>query len=457
MSHIFISYNQKDADFAAVMMMTLEKAGFDTWIDKNRLRPGADWSEEIDSGILSAVAMVLIISPDSKTSEYVTYEWSFGLGAGIPIVPVLHKDTDIHPRLRRLQYLDFRGNVRPWDKLQEELESILSVRPTRWSPPRNTPPHLKRTIQDLDSGNSATRHGAIEILVESDNKIAREALRNALIHPFRDIRARATIELGMLKDEIILTDSGITALKDALVYPSNDIKDNTRRRARIAIVHIGKPAYKILAKTSKDLTDPARISALSLLGKVGGEDAIPLLIEHTNDTNKEIATNSVKQLGNLKAKQAIDILVRGVLEQPFPNKHEDGFTHNWNENYESEAVRTLIRIGDISIIPIFIEALEHKNPLVRMSSAQILRYLGDSSVINVIAKLLNDTERAYYIINRESGDYGDKYTVHEFAAMMLDEMGTPEAINLLRKYRREHPYKDKWNKLSIDNDKNKEA
>jgi hypothetical protein len=51
MGHIFISYNQEDSDFAAVLMMHVEKAGFDTWMDKSRLRPGADWSEGIDRGI----------------------------------------------------------------------------------------------------------------------------------------------------------------------------------------------------------------------------------------------------------------------------------------------------------------------------------------------------------------------------------------------------------------------
>jgi hypothetical protein len=36
MSYIFISYNQEDSDFAAVLMMHVEKAGFDTWMDKSQ-------------------------------------------------------------------------------------------------------------------------------------------------------------------------------------------------------------------------------------------------------------------------------------------------------------------------------------------------------------------------------------------------------------------------------------
>jgi hypothetical protein len=110
-------------------MMELERAEFDVWLDKHRLRPGADWSEEIDRGILTALALVLVISPDSRASEYVTYEWSCALGAGVPVVPLLRQKTEIHFRLRRLQYVDFTGSVRPWGDMTRELKSIKGPNP----------------------------------------------------------------------------------------------------------------------------------------------------------------------------------------------------------------------------------------------------------------------------------------------------------------------------------------
>ena len=211
MSHVFISYNQADGDFAALMMTNLERAGFDTWMDKGRLRPGADWSEEIDRGILTAFAMVLVISPDSRASEYVTYEWGCAIGAGVHVVPVLLRDTEIHPRLRRLQYLDFRNGVRRWDDLVRELESLKTEKATRWSPPRDAPPVIHRGVLDLDSGNPSDRRGAVEALVEADSEVARAALRHALTHPFRDVRAHAAVGLTKLKDEVVPSGEGLAA------------------------------------------------------------------------------------------------------------------------------------------------------------------------------------------------------------------------------------------------------
>src|SRR5215210_5745142 len=124
MSYVFISYNQTDSDIAALMMMQLEKAGMDTWLDKHRLRGGQDWSVEIDRGITEAFALVVIMSPEAKASEYVTYEWSFAIGAGVPVIPVLIRPTELHPRLARIQYLDFTNNARPWENLLKELRDI---------------------------------------------------------------------------------------------------------------------------------------------------------------------------------------------------------------------------------------------------------------------------------------------------------------------------------------------
>jgi hypothetical protein len=124
MSHIFISYSKVDAEFAAVLMAKLKDGRFETWMDQSGLRAGSAWSEEIDQAIRMAMAMVVIVTPDSTGSEYVTYEWSFALGAGVRVVPILRRQARMHPRLDRLQNLNFHGSSRPWNKLILELESV---------------------------------------------------------------------------------------------------------------------------------------------------------------------------------------------------------------------------------------------------------------------------------------------------------------------------------------------
>jgi TIR domain len=78
----------------------------------------------IDLAIKNACALVAIMTPEAKSSEYVTYEWAFAWGAGIRVIPVILRQTLLHPRLEALQYLDFTNtNPRPWARLLDEVRA----------------------------------------------------------------------------------------------------------------------------------------------------------------------------------------------------------------------------------------------------------------------------------------------------------------------------------------------
>lgn len=96
---VFISHDHDDADFAELLKMKLEKSGLSGWIDSERLKIGQDWREEIDQGIETSVAVIAVMTPNARKSEYVTYEWAFAWGKGIKIFPIMLKQTQLHPRL----------------------------------------------------------------------------------------------------------------------------------------------------------------------------------------------------------------------------------------------------------------------------------------------------------------------------------------------------------------------
>ncbi len=122
---VFISHNNDDSDFAELMALHIEKHGIKTWVDKSKLKVGQHWREEIDEGIKSCDAIIVIMSPEARMSEYVTYEWSFAWGKGIKVFPIMLKQTSLHPRLESLQYLDFTNKLtRPWNEL---IDSILEI------------------------------------------------------------------------------------------------------------------------------------------------------------------------------------------------------------------------------------------------------------------------------------------------------------------------------------------
>lgn len=122
---IFISHSHEDADFAELLKLHLDKNGLNCWIDSEKLKIGQDWRQEIDDSIEKSSAVIAIMTPEARKSEYVTYEWSFAWGKGKKIFPIMYKQTVLHPRLESLQYLDFTNRTtRPWDKLVASLKQI---------------------------------------------------------------------------------------------------------------------------------------------------------------------------------------------------------------------------------------------------------------------------------------------------------------------------------------------
>jgi hypothetical protein len=121
MNHIFISHSHEDSDFSEILESRLSHAGHTVWRDIG-IRGGEDWRNEIDEAIKEAFALIIVVTPSAKASEYVTYEWAFAWGAEVKVIPIMLKETELHPRLESLKYLDFANrNARPWDALIELL------------------------------------------------------------------------------------------------------------------------------------------------------------------------------------------------------------------------------------------------------------------------------------------------------------------------------------------------
>ena len=98
MNHLFISHCHEDRKFAKGLQTRLKENGFASW-RSDSIPGGEDWRREIDKAIKDAFALIVVITPKAKASEYVTYEWAFAWGAEVKVIPLLLKKTEIHPRL----------------------------------------------------------------------------------------------------------------------------------------------------------------------------------------------------------------------------------------------------------------------------------------------------------------------------------------------------------------------
>ena len=126
MKNIFISYSPKDARAMQLLQDSLVRGGFKPFIDPAP-RPGMDWRLDIDEAIIHADAVVVIITPNSAESVYVTYEWALALGLGIPVVPIIYRTAKIHPRLANFPGFDinaWKDEYQFWDYVVVELKRM---------------------------------------------------------------------------------------------------------------------------------------------------------------------------------------------------------------------------------------------------------------------------------------------------------------------------------------------
>ncbi len=228
MQHIFVSFKHEDVDFADNVQSRLQREGFTTWAD-SKIGAGDEWRTAIDDAIKNAFALIVIMTPEAKASEYVTYEWAFAWGVGIRVIPIMLRPTQLHPRLEALQYLDFSNvNSRPWDRLIEEVKAASHV-PLTYSVsiPLNSPPFIRQAVASLDSAVLDDRKGAVATLATARTPAACDVLREALKHPLPDVRSAAAEALAQLNDP-----AAALALIEAQKDPDRDVRSKAIQALR---------------------------------------------------------------------------------------------------------------------------------------------------------------------------------------------------------------------------------
>jgi WD40 repeat protein len=112
-SRIFISYARKDgASLAQRLQSDLSTAGFDAWLDTQRIASGAVWSTEIEREIDTRKVTIALLSPGSYASEICRAEQLRALDQGNRVIPVLAtKGADRPLYLYARQYRDFTDDA----------------------------------------------------------------------------------------------------------------------------------------------------------------------------------------------------------------------------------------------------------------------------------------------------------------------------------------------------------
>lgn len=128
MSRAFISYVQQDQDVAKRMATDLSNRGIQTWFDQQEILAGDSIIERIREGIRSADYLIILLSKQSRKSEWVEREIGiaferFGEEAATTIIPVLIDNTPAPPRLSNIRYVDLsQGHSQAINEIVARIE-----------------------------------------------------------------------------------------------------------------------------------------------------------------------------------------------------------------------------------------------------------------------------------------------------------------------------------------------
>jgi tetratricopeptide (TPR) repeat protein len=108
-SKTFFSYARADSQFVLQLVKDLRVAGAAVWLDQFDIGAGAHWDTAVEKALRECPRQVIVLSPAAVNSDNVKDEVSFALEENKEVIPLLYRDCMIPFRLRRVEYIDFRG------------------------------------------------------------------------------------------------------------------------------------------------------------------------------------------------------------------------------------------------------------------------------------------------------------------------------------------------------------
>jgi hypothetical protein len=117
MAKTFLSYSYKDKSFVRELAEDLTRLGHTVWLDEWEIRVGDSIITKIGRGIEDANYVLVVLSQNSTSSEWVEKEWQAKYWDEINrrkvmVLPVVLEDCSIPTLLRPKKYADFRVNYK---------------------------------------------------------------------------------------------------------------------------------------------------------------------------------------------------------------------------------------------------------------------------------------------------------------------------------------------------------
>jgi len=114
---VFLSYSSVDQPWVIKLKDDLLRYGVSVWLDKDEIRPGNLFSEDLEQALDNCRAVALIVSPEAISSGWVKQEYHRALSLGISrqtsvqIIPVILREAELPGFLQSRKWVDFRDKT----------------------------------------------------------------------------------------------------------------------------------------------------------------------------------------------------------------------------------------------------------------------------------------------------------------------------------------------------------
>lgn len=383
MSHFFISYERDSKEDAQEVKRKIETLGEGLlgWIDAY-IPLGDDWKRVIDTEIKNSLAVIVLVTVKALRSQYVTYEWSYALGLGKRVIPLIFEEPDplkpnhpkIHPKLENLNWAVFiDAERRPWERLIQELSYIRQ---------RYEIPPLIQSAEIALQQTSAPlgRKQIIETLRDYEHPAAIEALARAVDFPLPDVSINAAFALAYKTR--YLDERALPGLERGLY------RSDTQKEALSILTEFNSPgAVSSLARAVEETPEYIQGEIIQSIAKISDRSAITALRKILLLPGTKYGS-VVEALGNFRDPQAVPDLL-SYLEQLGDTKMYGDRT----ELAKASVIKALGKIGSLNAIDSIEQQLKthingsHQDDLLIVhAAADALQNIGTIAALEVLEK-----------------------------------------------------------------------
>lgn len=103
--YVFISYSHIDREFVWQLKGVLDGAKIDYFLDQKDINWGDTITDKVEAALSKATHIIIVLSPASIKSNWVSYETGLAKGKGLILLPLLtHQSLEIPSYLSKLNY-----------------------------------------------------------------------------------------------------------------------------------------------------------------------------------------------------------------------------------------------------------------------------------------------------------------------------------------------------------------